>query len=385
MSPPVTPFHRRNQESLPEQIASFLRKRIETGEYAPGRRLDSVRALAGAFGTSPVTVLKALDLLVGEELLTRNVGRGFYVTRRVGLRARTLTCCFTFPERELVAHHVPDENDSIQTDFYRGLLSACQDCRVSFHFQYFADNPSPALLQLQAAQLSQFDFAIFSGHQLSTLRDLSAKSRPTFCLMNPPAYSNCAGDFIQIDYDRKESVRQLLGILANSGASSAAVVTCPHRLGVSRIDDFLQGARQLRLPPPTDWPDTLMLDFSNQRRRARQLRSFLPKAKGSFLFCDSTDMILPIYETAMTLGWRPGRDFQLVGIASGGGILGGLLPHLTFLQIPFYQMARNAVQTAEAHLRNGSPLPKQIMMATTLVQGATVHFPPSSPKMKGVT
>ena len=48
---------------LPQQLKAILRKRIETGHYKPGERIDAVRKLAEEFTVSSLTVQKACKLL----------------------------------------------------------------------------------------------------------------------------------------------------------------------------------------------------------------------------------------------------------------------------------------------------------------------------------
>ena len=59
-----------------------LRDRIERGEYAPGSKLPSEKAIAEASGVSRITSKHALDRLAAEGYLKRFPGRGSYVQAR---------------------------------------------------------------------------------------------------------------------------------------------------------------------------------------------------------------------------------------------------------------------------------------------------------------
>ena len=48
---------------LPHQISSIIRSWIKSGKYLPGKRLGTIRQFASDFSVSPVTVIKALDIL----------------------------------------------------------------------------------------------------------------------------------------------------------------------------------------------------------------------------------------------------------------------------------------------------------------------------------
>lgn len=61
------------------QVAAILRDRIGSGEYAPGRRLPSVRGLVQEFGVAELTARKALRVLVDEGLAEMTPGMGTFV------------------------------------------------------------------------------------------------------------------------------------------------------------------------------------------------------------------------------------------------------------------------------------------------------------------
>ena len=63
-----------------QEIAASLRRRIESGELAPGELLPSEAALGSINEASRVTVRKALELLRGEGLVESRQGFGWMVT-----------------------------------------------------------------------------------------------------------------------------------------------------------------------------------------------------------------------------------------------------------------------------------------------------------------
>lgn len=70
------------QNSLPiwKQLASQLKERIVTGEYAPGAKFPSVRDLASEAGVNPNTMQRALSQLEADGLLLTNRTSGRSVT-----------------------------------------------------------------------------------------------------------------------------------------------------------------------------------------------------------------------------------------------------------------------------------------------------------------
>jgi len=61
------------------QISSVLRKNIRQGVLSAGQKLQPERELAGIFGCSTMTVRQALEQLMREGLIAREVGRGTFV------------------------------------------------------------------------------------------------------------------------------------------------------------------------------------------------------------------------------------------------------------------------------------------------------------------
>ncbi|MEO8280659.1 MAG: GntR family transcriptional regulator [Ideonella sp.] len=62
------------------QLADLFRQRIVRGTWASGHRLPSLDELTGEFGLARVTVRQAIDLLAREGLVSRQQGRGTFVT-----------------------------------------------------------------------------------------------------------------------------------------------------------------------------------------------------------------------------------------------------------------------------------------------------------------
>jgi len=64
------------------QIQRILREQIETGQLKPGQKLPSEEELCKRFGVSRITIKRALEGLVAEDLLYRRRGKGTFVTEK---------------------------------------------------------------------------------------------------------------------------------------------------------------------------------------------------------------------------------------------------------------------------------------------------------------
>lgn len=61
------------------QVAADLRERITAGEYAPGDKLPSERAMIETYGVSRLTIREALGILRAEGVVVTEHGRGVFV------------------------------------------------------------------------------------------------------------------------------------------------------------------------------------------------------------------------------------------------------------------------------------------------------------------
>jgi DNA-binding GntR family transcriptional regulator len=62
-----------------EQLADQLRTDIESGKYAPGRKLPTISEITAETGLSPMTIRRAYKLLADEGLVVVVPGRGTFV------------------------------------------------------------------------------------------------------------------------------------------------------------------------------------------------------------------------------------------------------------------------------------------------------------------
>lgn len=66
------------------QLADLFRQRIARGTWPIGHRLPSLEELAAEFNVARVTVRQAIELLARDELVSRQQGRGTFVTGKPG-------------------------------------------------------------------------------------------------------------------------------------------------------------------------------------------------------------------------------------------------------------------------------------------------------------
>ncbi|HEY3748205.1 MAG TPA: GntR family transcriptional regulator [Pseudonocardiaceae bacterium] len=93
-SPASITVDRSSPVPLYYQVAQVLEQAIESGDLAPGERLDNEIALAERLGLSRPTMRRAIQYLVERGLLTRKRGVGTQVVHRAVRRPIELTSLF---------------------------------------------------------------------------------------------------------------------------------------------------------------------------------------------------------------------------------------------------------------------------------------------------
>ena len=79
----LTKTYKRSNGPLYLQVASILRRRIETGHWNPGSQISTIEELEREFEVARVTVRQAIDMLQTEGLVRRQQGKGTFVTKQI--------------------------------------------------------------------------------------------------------------------------------------------------------------------------------------------------------------------------------------------------------------------------------------------------------------
>lgn len=102
------------------QIHNEIRKEIESGKWSVGERIPSERQLSQDFNVSRMTLRQAIQTLVDEGILQRQVGSGTYVASSKVQEKMSGTTSFTeitesqgkHPSSKTVSYHVADPSIS---------------------------------------------------------------------------------------------------------------------------------------------------------------------------------------------------------------------------------------------------------------------------------
>lgn len=144
----LSDFRPGGNAGIHQELAQFLREKIESGALQPGEQLPSLRELAELWHTNFFSVKLATDLLVNFGLLNKQHGRGMFVAPRAeGIHRVGLYTSKLYGSRsDLIAFSVL--RDILQEKFQaRGVECAIfDDCRPEEQHQKIPDALQQAIL-----------------------------------------------------------------------------------------------------------------------------------------------------------------------------------------------------------------------------------------------
>ncbi len=368
-----TAIQRDEPQSVPLQIRNILRDRIVSGQYAAGKCFGSIRQLAGDFAVSPVTVIKALDLLEEEQLIRRVPMKGIYVSQKKEGLQRRLNICFPFPEKELSPTLILPENWALSSELQRGLLAGIAEQNAALQFLYFEDTQDEKLLAKQMISMEPFDMVVFVGHQLERLRIGVASRMPTYVLYDGQTIRKDP-NIITVDYNRSAALSILGDHICDCGCRTVGTIMTSEQPKINKLNAFHEQCLMRGLETPTQFQWT-----AEPREGAEKLADIFRKGIPDFLFCLNCDLLRNIYEAAEMLGLRPGRDIQIAGISTGI-TTAGMIPGYTHVRIPRFEMGLEIARTGIRDLREGRPPRPLPLFEVRLIQGQSTR--PAAGKKK---
>ena len=105
-----------------EIIKNYILSQIQSGFYHAGESIESENVLAAKLQTSRMTVRKAIDELIVDNLLIRRQGKGTYV--RATTNFMEFQCGIGFTEEVLKRNRVPSTKETIITEMEADALLA---------------------------------------------------------------------------------------------------------------------------------------------------------------------------------------------------------------------------------------------------------------------
>ncbi|MBR4664629.1 MAG: GntR family transcriptional regulator, partial [Lentisphaeria bacterium] len=338
-----------SRESLPLQLSRILLQRIESGYYAPGGRIDSVRTIASAFGVSTVSVQNALKLLKEEGAVLSVPGSGILVNEDFVKSKATTDIAFVFPEAVISPEILNSEDWIINSEIHLGLLRGAEIYGARIHFIHADEAFSPANYNRVLHEIRQNDAALFVGGQLENIQRELAATMPVIDIISE--YDRVPDGVIQVSFRSREAIRTIVRHAVECGCRTAGIISF-HDLNSARPRQSLHAIRcqtkvffeacaeaGLATSPEFNW------ELNSSQRCDLALRDLLQKSRPDFIFCNYSFLVKELYEACMDCGLRIGRDVLIMAKAAGLS-LQGLIPELTYMKPPAFETAVDIVNYA---------------------------------------
>jgi DNA-binding LacI/PurR family transcriptional regulator len=371
------------EEPIYRRIQSVLRARIAGGDWKVGQALPGRQQLCAEFGTTRVTLDKAIQGLVSAGLLRSSKGVGTFVARADNAAAAGNGPSPRRPLRiGVIVEHNSDEHHSGQYEpvedfddnFYFGLLF--QGVRNAFS----GKSVDSMFAHLHRTQYKKFyqenalDGMILmtpSLEELPTLRHLAASGIP-FVAVGISSDDPADAELPCIDTDNQQGARDAVQHLLDLGHRRIAIVN----LATSGANhhERLVGYRQTMAAAavPVEANDLVLFPSHNAARFEERIEQWLAKAQAAqklptaIFSCDYL-MTLATLRVLRRHGLCVPDDISVVGFDNPLSAA-HLTPPLTAVRQPVYQLGlRAANRLMEALLSGGRPEPGVEILRNELI------------------
>jgi DNA-binding LacI/PurR family transcriptional regulator len=181
MSSPSINLSRDRRIPIYEQIYSFLKERIISGEYKPGQRLSGIKVMAKSLGVNHITLRQALKKLKDDGLLITESTRGTFVA---GKNASQLQIALLLPNL--------NESSSKISAGVQGFLAQSRSTVDIFHFD---ENPELECEYLARLSAEGYDGAIvfpsLDSRSLKPLLEMILSGFPLVFIDRAPGQLPC--------------------------------------------------------------------------------------------------------------------------------------------------------------------------------------------------
>lgn len=347
------------------EISLALRGRVERGELAPGQKLAGERTLAREYGASPVTLSRALGVLVRDGLLVRRAGSGTYVCEALATleadpgrsRVHNEILVDTSPiDQPLFNHYMGPVMDGIR------LAAEAHGCVVRFLDGKASGALTPAELGPRQGLLLLAPLA----DRADAAEEL-ARTRPVVaCGVQWPDRK-----VPSVDSDNVDAARQVVDYLARLGHQRILLLTSPdlrtdtrdRRAGfrLATAEHGLESDLQLE----AEGPEALG-NAGRQGLRALMLGRDAPTA----LFATDYMLALEAMARLREMGLHLPNDVSVVGFDDPVSAA-YLSPPLTTVRQPLRRMGRQAAEMLLDLIDHGvHECPAAVFPCSLIVRGS---------------
>lgn len=340
-------------------IQQVMRERIAQGDWSPGQALPSRVQLCEEFGTTRVTLDKAIQELVREGLLRSAKGSGTFIAQSEDRAASSATR--TLRLGVMMGQASPAEmlKPSLSDNFYfgplfQGIRNAVADQSVDIVYArssqseyetFFRDNTLDGMLLITPLL-----------NELPALHALAA-ARVPFVAVGISSHLPADAALPFVDTDNQQGTTDAIQYLLEMGHRRIAIVN----LATSQANyhDRLEGYRRTLAAAgtPVDLRDLLLYPIYEADGFEGRIEAWLSQflASGSLptaIFACDYFMTISTIRVLRRCGLRVPEDVSVVGFDDPFSAA-HLTPAMTTVRQPVYQMGRRSAQRLMDALRAG--------------------------------
>ena len=340
------------------QLQELLQYRIESGQYGPGKKIDSVRTLAAEFHVGKETVQKVLRELEMRGFVCSIPGKGVYVNHDFAHEKKTVKLAFVIPAAEISPDSFASESQGILSGIRRGIMLGGERYGAKIDFIHVPENSRLTKSSTMVKNLSKYDGLLFIGGRLRSLKQLLCRTVPLFSYDDKFEYE---GHHFSVFYDRSCAYELLAEHIRKCGCRTVGIYSfaAPENPEAGNSNQFLlQRAEMFRdvfvksglivrdedivvLPEDETLKDILF----------RQLSGTRP----DFIFCNNVYLVPEVYRVCMKHRLLIGNEVRIGGQGTGYTFQ-GIVPSLTYIKVPVFEAGQRLVELACEYVNGGGQL-----------------------------
>ncbi|MFA6104822.1 MAG: GntR family transcriptional regulator [Victivallaceae bacterium] len=325
---------------LSEQVSDRIIADIKSGGIDSSKRLPGYRVLAGKYNVSWGTVIEALHQLEKNSVIQRRSRSGTYISPRyLDNFKKTAQLAFVFPEKSLSREILNYEIWGINSEVYHGMIDEAAQNNARIEFKYMEDTADEIILDQQMCQLQDIDGVVMLGHQLGHLRQRILAAGKRLAIVN--SYFETLDDSAScVALSLVQSMRKIGRFIYDSGYRSVTLINGSlNRLDWAMKEELLLEYLKSKQIVVTE---KYNVDADNIEPAVKKI---LKESTGELYCCFQTDTLPVLFRESLDSGRMPGRDFDLIGLASGL-TFANYYPSISYFKVPYFELGKAACRLA---------------------------------------
>ncbi len=304
------------------ELAQEFRRKIRSGEWKTGMKIEPIQKLAASYDTSVATISKVFEILENEGLIERLNGLGVYIKDKVKYRFAVI-----FDSRaELGAF-------AHKATFMKYFIEKCRNGNLSYTVFENTDAPGDCIKVQKQLKMNVFDVVIIASRYFAEHSEKYLKDIPVFAIgLYPYKWLKCTMSFtndwiLDAAHRLRQSGCSRIALLNHSGDTAS--------WEAPEVTTFEERYRELEAEAPDIFREALYKKSETSPRGGYSMASELLRenagcGKLGIISVDSiftNGVISAIFQSGQSL-WK---DVFLISHANKGSLLSDFpVPILTY-------------------------------------------------------